>query len=207
MVGLMPRKTESGDDGLDSEGDFDDLSSLEGPDGLDDQDLFDDLLRDDEESDRPGRSPLDGSGLTDPERELADRLERVRERERIATRYQRLARDGPMGNGGGGGSSADRDALAIIEAAGRFGLDEDDQVAAEERSTIARALTAYTTRPPKNLSEYNFYAIIAKQATQGTNVLLTLKVPWEHRDEVFRALDTMPFAAMVKITEVQSGGN
>ena len=107
-----------------------------------------------------------------------------------------------MGSGGGGGSSADRDALAVIDAAGRFGLEDDSEVAEAERDRIREALALHAARPLKKEEEFNFYAIIAKQSTQGNSVILTLKVPWEEREEVFRSLDTMPFAATVTLNKI-----
>jgi hypothetical protein len=105
--------------------------------------------------------------------------------------------------GTGAGPSVDRDALAVIDAAGRFGiLDLTDEELAEV-DTITDALALHAAKPPDDPDVYRFYAVITKQGTTATGqITLTMTVPWEHHDEVFRALDTMPFTAMVKMTEI-----
>ncbi len=108
-----------------------------------------------------------------------------------------------MGGGGGTGSPGERDALAVIDAARRVGLEEDDDEAVAERERITAALAIHAERPQRNLDEYHFFAIITKQtADRQGDLALTMKVPWEHREEVFRALETMPFQAMVTMREV-----
>lgn len=201
----MPGPAAEDDDGFDIGSDLDDLEDGLRPDGFDESALREDVRPDDIESDGPSGGFDSGTGLTEPERELADELNRQRELGYAASRLERYAGNGSPGSGGGVGSPVDRDALAIIDAAGRFGLEDDDAQAQKERESITEALAIQAQAPPKRLDEYNFYAIIASQGTKGNSVILTLKVPWEHREEVFRAMDTMPFAAMVKMTEVSGG--
>lgn len=202
----MPSDSESGDDGLDSESYGDDLEGGEGTDFRDDPELLADVLADDLEGDRPGRGFDVGPGLTESERELADERNRIRELESARDRFERFAGDGELGSGGRTGSPADRDALAIVEAAERFGVDEDDEQANAELESIAEALSIQAKALPKRLSEYEFYGIIGSVATRGTNIVLTMKIPWEFREEVWRAADTMPFAATIKMTEVSGLG-
>jgi hypothetical protein len=196
-------ETEQGDDGLDSESYGDDLESLDGSDVLDDRELQGDLHRDHDQSDLPGRGLILGEGLTEYERELADERNRIRELESTRDRFERFAGDGELGSGGGA-NAADRDALAVIDAAERFGLEEIDEHAQAELDSISEALAIQARALPKRLNEYEFYGIIAAQSTKGTNILLTIKVPWEWREEVFRAMDTMPFAATIKMTDVSA---
>ena len=142
-----------------------------------------------------------GPGLTEPERELADEQERIRDR------FERLARDSGMG-GGGGGLASDDDAMAVIDAADRFGvaaLEDDSEQTIQERERIAMALADFAVKAPKPANEYHFFGIIQKQSTtsQG-NINLTIEVPWEHRHEVFRALAEMPFACLIRLTGAES---
>ena len=194
----MPGGPTEGDGWVDREGDHDGIDLSEAADGLDESVL----PGYDYESDRAGGGADSGTGLTEPERELADELDRTRALEATRDRFERFAGNGAMGGGRGTGSSVDRDALAIIDAAGRFGLDDDEETE-KERLAISDALAAAALAPPKKLDEYTFYAIVAEQKTRGNNILLTMKVPWEHREEVFRAMETMPFAAMVRMNEVR----
>lgn len=71
-----------------------------------------------------------------------------------------------------------------------------------ERERIAEALAQRAAKPDHTPGEYKFYAVITKQSTIKQNVVLTLEVPWEHRHQVFKALETMPFSAMVTMNEV-----
>lgn len=121
--------------------------------------------------------------------------------ERARDRIERLARDGDLGGGGGGGSPEDRDATAVILAAERFGLEASDRDE-DERNKIKAALATHDA-PAKRPDEFSFYAIVQKQQTAGRSIILNLQVPWEHRDEVFRALETMPFSAQVVMRELQ----
>jgi hypothetical protein len=75
-------------------------------------------------------------------------------------------------------------------------------VAQKELDAISEALAIHAQLPPKKENVYEFYGVIATQSTKGTNVILTIKVPWEWREEVWRAMDTMPFAATIKMTDV-----
>lgn len=109
-----------------------------------------------------------------------------------------------MGSGGGG-SPEDEDVRAILLAAERFGLEASERDE-EERDSIRQALATHQATP-KRLDEYSFYAIVKSQQTSGQSIILTLRVPWEHRDEVFRALETMPFAAQVTMRELQGVKN
>lgn len=196
----MPYRYSEAGVGSDPEGDPDDYEF--GVDAGEDDDGG--VLSGDLGGDGVGRDIDPGPGLTESERELADELDRTRELESARLRFERAARDSEAGaDGGRVGHLNDRDALAVIDAAGRFGLDEDlSDLDQAEISSITEALAVHAGRPAKDPSEYNFYAIIQNQTTRGNSVILTLKVPWEHRDEVFRALDTMPFSAMVKMTEI-----
>jgi hypothetical protein len=200
----MPSQDSEGDDGLDPEGVGPDLDGLDIESEGNHWELLEDVHGDDGEGDRPGRGFDAGPGLTEPEREAADERNRLRELERARDRFESATGLSDLGGGGGSGTSADRDALAVIDAAGRFGLDADSEVDEAERDRIREALALHATKPPKPDDEYNFFAIIAKQATQGTNVILTLKVPWEFREEVFRSLETMPFAANIRLTDIQA---
>jgi hypothetical protein len=196
----VPDRQPEADDGFDHDGDLDDLSGGNGADGLDDQSLLDGDGRGDGEGEWVSRDFDPGPGLTEPERELADELNRTRELERARDRVERLARGSAMG-GGGGESPEDRDALAVLVAAERFGLETSDRDREEENS-IKEALALHASQGPKNLSEYSFYAHVTSQQTAGRAIRLSLLVPWEHRDEVFRALETMPFAAQVTLREL-----
>lgn len=91
--------------------------------------------------------------------------------------------------------------MAIIDASRRFGeLDEEDQ---EERVRIADALAIHAHLPSKQLGEYQFYGIVTSQATtQSGQIKLSIVVPWEFREEVWAALETMPFKAMFQVREV-----
>ncbi|MDA4119768.1 MAG: hypothetical protein OK436_04185 [Thaumarchaeota archaeon] len=192
---MSDRGSEDGD-GLDFDRDPDDLPGSNGTDGGDDPGV----LGGDEGGEWPGRDFDPGPGLTEPERELADELERIRELERARDRVGRLTGSGEVGYGGGGSSPEDRDALAIIDAAGRFGLEvsEKDE---EERQLVKQALADFAALPPKKVNEYTFLAIVEKQATAGRKLVLSLAVPWECRDEVFRSLETMPFSCKVTLSE------
>lgn len=56
-------------------------------------------------------------------------------------------------------------------------------------------------KPPLPAGQYQFNGIVTKQATNNSgNLILTVEVPWEHRGEVFRALDEMPFACLIHMT-------
>jgi hypothetical protein len=101
----------------------------------------------------------------------------------------------------GGESPEDRDARAVLVAAERFGLETSDRDR-EEEDAIKEALALHASLPPKDLKEYSFYAHVTSQQTAGRAIRLSLLVPWEHRDEVFRALETMPFAAQVTLREL-----
>lgn len=200
----MPGEATEGDDGLDPEGLGSDLDGLDGESEGNHWELLNDVQTDDGESDWAGRGDNAGSGLTEPERELADERNRLRELERARDRFESATGLSDLGSGGGGLTSADRDALAVIDAARRFGLDDTSEVSELERDRIREALALHASKPPKPNDEFNFFAIIAKQTTQGTNVILTLKVPWEYREEVFRSLETMPFAANIHMTDIQA---
>lgn len=202
----MPRNDSAGDDHGDLDGDREDFGSGDGTDAWDDDGLHDSDSGRDEPGDGPSGGFDAGTGLTEPERELADELNRRRELAATRSRFERAAGNGPLGDGGGG-FAVDHDALAVIDAARRFGVDEaEDAAAYAEREAITAALAASAERPPKQLDQYDFYAIIDKQATTKMgNISLTLLVPWEFHEEVFRALETMPFRAMVRMTEVEPG--
>ena len=106
-----------------------------------------------------------------------------------------------MGDGGGG---TDADALAVIDAAARFGTDalaDDSDEATLERQRISQALLENARKPKPDPDTYVFYASVTKQSTntQG-NILLSLEVPWECRHQVFKALEVMPFSCLVKLT-------
>ena len=192
----MPDRESENGNGLDFDGDADDLGLSDFTDGEHDQSV----LGGDEGGEWPGRDFDPGPGLTEPERELADELERVRDLERARDRVGRLTGSGAVGDGGGSSSPEDRDALAIIDAAGRFGLEvsEKDE---EERQLVKQALADFASLPPKKVNEYTFLAIVEKQATAGRKLVLSLAVPWECRDEVFRSLETMPFSCKVTLSE------
>jgi hypothetical protein len=198
----MSDESTEGDGDLDSPGYGEDHDGSFSADVGDEQELLDHLQGDHRESDGPGRSAPDWSGLTEPERELADERNRIRELETTRDRLERFAGDGELGGGRGTGSPADRDALAVIEAAERFGVDEDDEQAQRELDAISEALAIHAERPPKPENVYEFYGIVSGQTTKGTNVILTIKVPWEWREEVWRAMDTMPFATTIRMTDV-----
>lgn len=203
----MPDQTEQGDDGFDRDGDETGLRSLESPDGDDHRDVFDDLPEDDGTGDGPGRSPHAGEGLTDAEREQLDELERIRAAEGARDRYERSAGLSQLGGGGRGETAIDRDALAVIDASERFGVDQDtSEVAETEREAIAEALAIQAKRRTARLAEYNFYATVNRTTTQGNSLLVTLKVPWEFKDEINRALNTLPWNCMVKMTEIDPNG-
>jgi hypothetical protein len=200
----MPSQDSEGDDGLDPAGVGSDYVGIDGESEGDHSDLFADLHEDDFRGDGLSRGADVGPGLTEPERELIDEQNRIRDLERARDRFESSSGLSALSGGGGGESAAERDAVAVIDAAGRFGLVETSEVDERERDDIIQALALHAQRDPKADSEYNFYAIIAKQATQGESILLTLKVPWEHREEVFRAIDTMPFSAMIRMTQIES---
>ena len=85
-------------------------------------------------------------------------------------------------------------------AAEGFGLEAGERDE-QERAKIRELLAQIPPRQRK-VDEYSFYAIVQKQATAGRSIILNLQVPWEHRDEVFRALETMPFSAQVTMREL-----
>ena len=178
----------------------DDGEGLTGLDEVDDEGVLDDLLADDQGRDGFGGDLDFGEGLTAPERELADERNRTAEREAAFNRLERFARDGEMGGRGGAGS-VESDALAIIEAAGRFGeLDEDDDA---ERHKIADALSIHSSRPSKQIGEYQFFGIINSLATTATGQFkIVVTIPWEFREEVLAALETMPLKAMFNVREI-----
>jgi hypothetical protein len=186
----VSERSAEGDDGVDF--DRDDLDS----DSLHDRDFGGDG-----EGERLGGNVDPGPGLTDPERELADELERTRELERARDRFERFARDSTVG-GGGGGSSAERDALAVIDASERFGVD-DSEIAQKERDSITEALALHASKPAPPPDEFTFYAHVDKQQTAGKSIVLTLRVPWEHRWEVFKSLDEMPFSALIRLKKAE----
>jgi hypothetical protein len=200
LAGPVPKGPAAGDDGDDHQGDLDHLPTSNGADGFDDPGVHHRDLGGDGEGEWAGRDVDPGPGLTEPERELADELNRIRELDRARDRVERLAGDGPPGRGGRGASPEDRDALAIIAAAERFGLEASEKDR-EERDLIKTALASRGSEP-KRPDEYSFYAIISKQTTEGRSIVLNLRVPWEFKDEVFRALETMPFAAQVTMREL-----
>jgi hypothetical protein len=112
-----------------------------------------------------------------------------------------------LGGGGRGETAIDRDALAVIDASERFGVDQDtSEVAETEREAIAEALAIQAKRRTARLAEYNFYATVNRTTTQGNSLLVTLKVPWEFKDEINRALNTLPWNCMVKMTEIDPNG-
>ncbi|MDA4120186.1 MAG: hypothetical protein OK436_06320, partial [Thaumarchaeota archaeon] len=174
----------------------DDLPGSNGADGGDDPGV----LGGDEGSEWPSRDFDPGPGLTEPERELADELERVRDLERARDRVGRLTGSGEVGYGGRGSSPEDRDALAIIDAAGRFGLEVSDKDE-EERQLVRQALAEFAAKPPKPVDEYQFMAIIEKQSTAGRKLILQLTIPWDFREEVFRSLESMPFTCKVTLSD------
>jgi hypothetical protein len=192
----MPDDGPETDDGLDFDRDTDDLPSSNGSNGGDDPLV----LGGDEAGEWPSRDFDPGPGLTEPERELADELERVRDLERARDRVGRLTGSGEVGYGGRGSRPEDRDALAIIDAAGRFGLEVSDKDE-EERQLVKQVLADHAALPPKKLDEFTFMAIIEKQSTAGRKIVLQLTIPWESREEVFRSMETMPFNCMVTISE------
>lgn len=200
----MPDNPAEGDDGVDLNGDQGGVGIGFTADVEDDLGLLDGDQRDHGEGEWTRRDFDPGEGLTEPERELADERNRIRELERARDRVERSARDGDLGGGGGGTSPEDRDAAAIILAAERFGLEASERDE-EERAKIKEALAVHSG-PVKRPDEYSFYAIVKSQQTAGQSIILNLRVPWEHRDEVFRALETMPFRAQVvmrELTDVQ----
>lgn len=98
--------------------------------------------------------------------------------------------------------------MAVIDAAERFGTDalaDDSDEAVLERARISTALAEHAQRPSPPPDEYRFFGIVSKQQTtnQG-NLLLTMEVPWEHRHQVWKALETMPFACMVTMKGVEA---
>lgn len=191
------------DDLDDPEGYGGGLRSVESSDGDDHRDLLDDVPEDDRESDGPGRGSNAGQGLTDAEREQLDELERIRAAEGARDRYERSTGLSELGGGGGGETAIDRDALAVIDAAERFGVDPDTSQQAEaERGKIAEALTIHAKKKNARLSEFNFYATIARTTTQGNSLMVTMKVPWEFKDEVNRALGSLPWNCFVTMKEV-----
>ncbi|MGB9030402.1 MAG: hypothetical protein WCC27_09800 [Acidobacteriaceae bacterium] len=58
--------------------------------------------------------------------------------------------------------------------------------------------------PPPDPGVHNFYALISKQETRGTSIVLTLRVPWEQRKAVFGAMESMPFNAHIQMTEIEA---
>lgn len=92
--------------------------------------------------------------------------------------------------------------MAVIVAAERFGVDATEQDE-RERAAIKEALAVSAQLDSKRLDEFSFYAIVKSQSTQGQSIILNLRIPWEHRDEVFRAMETMPFAAQVTMRELK----
>lgn len=198
----MPEGPAAGDGDRHHDGNGDDYQGSDQTDGGNDGDLQDGDLGSSGEGDGLGRGTYAGEGLTEPERELADELERTRGLEAARDRLERLAGDGP--DGGGGGSVVDRDALAVIDAAGRFGVDEDTEEASQERAAIAAALALHAIAPPPDPKVHTFPALISKQETRGTSIVLTMRVPWECREVVFNAMETMPFNAVVQMTEIES---
>ena len=151
------------------------------------------------------RDAYAGPGLTDPERELADERNRIRELERTRDRFERFAADRGLG-GGRGTSVGDDDALAIIDAAARFGASavDDSDAVIQERERIAAILTDFAQRDPKPKDEYHFYAVVNKQSTdRNGNINLVLSVAWEQRAEVFRAMEQIPFQCFIRMSSVQ----
>jgi hypothetical protein len=188
----MPERDTSGDDEVDF--DSDDVDR-EGVHGLD--------LGGDGAADSVDGGAVGWTGLTEPERELADELDRIRGLEATRDRFVRDAGIGPGSGGSGAVSGIDRDALAIVQAAGRFGGVEltDEEMA--EVEAITDALAQHAVEPPPDPDVYRFRAVIVKQGTTATGqISLTMTIPWEYHDEVFRSLDTMPFTARIEMTGV-----
>lgn len=106
------------------------------------------------------------------------------------------------GRSGAGGIESD--ALAIIHASQRFGeLDEEDQ---EERTRIADALAIHAQLPSRQIGEYDFYGVITGQSTTATGqIKLSVTVPWECREDIWQALETMPFKAQFRMRELPGG--
>src|SRR3974390_20154 len=194
----MPERSAERDGDLDHQGDGDHYDPGDEADGGADRQFPDSFERSRDEGDLAGGGADLGEGLPEPERELADELERRRGLEAARHRLERLAGDGTDGRRGG--SLVDRDALGVIAAARDFGVDEDTAEAEAERLAITDALLEAAQQPPPDPSVHTFAALISKQETRGTSIVLTLRIPWEHRDAVFRAMETMPFSAMVSLT-------
>jgi hypothetical protein len=203
----MPDGPTVGDDGDDFQGYGGGFGSVESPDGDDHRDLLNDLPEDDGTSDGPGRSPHVGEGLTDLERDQLDELERIRAAEGARDRFERSTGLSELGSGGRGETAIDRDALAVIDAAERFGVDPDTSEQAEaERGAIAEALAITAKKRNAKRAEHTFYATIARTTTQGNSLMVTMKVPWEFKDQVNKALDTLPWNCLVTMKEVDPGG-
>ena len=203
----MPERSTDNNDVFGDEGDRDGDWSSDRSDGPDLDGLLNGEPGSDWESLPPSGNDPVGPRLTESERELADELERRRELARHRDRLERSARDGAVGSGGGGVAASDDDAMAIILAARRLGddagLDQTPETLAE-RELIAEALATYARRPTRDPDEYVFYAVIDKQTTnRDGNLVIQMTVPWDHRHEVFRALETMPFAAMITMRGVE----
>lgn len=93
--------------------------------------------------------------------------------------------------------------MAVIDAAERFGVDLDRSEQAEaERGKIAEALSIVARKRNARLAEHTFYATIARTTTQGNSLMVTMKVPWEFKDQVNKALDTLPWNCLVTMKEV-----
>jgi hypothetical protein len=97
--------------------------------------------------------------------------------------------------------------LAVIDAADRFGVDPDTSEQAEkERGVIAEALAISAKKRNAKLAEHTFYATIQRTTTQGNSLMVTMKVPWEFKDQVNKALDSLPWNCLVTMKEVDPGG-
>ena len=97
--------------------------------------------------------------------------------------------------------------MAVIDAAERFGADalaDDSEEAIRERARISTALAEHARKPTPPVDEYRFFGIVSKQSTSNQgNLILTMEVPWEHRHQVWKALESMPFACMVTMKGVE----
>lgn len=64
-------------------------------------------------------------------------------------------------------------------------------------------LTAHSLKPPPKAGEYVFPAVVTSQSlTRAGDIKLTMTVPWASRDEVFAALEKMPFACAMRLSEI-----